>query len=309
MLQIILHQDCESCTTSENSFIWDFSKDFLFPLFLAGLAAYTAWFIFIRETKRDKLKEQHAETQTQLDRLQYFSNTVSSIISIVGQQKTFIDQFIEEIDKNELEFHLLTFIPIHDLRRVTKDMDIEKYLLAYVSHYPENRKLTIKEFNEIIGAIDYFYELLGSLHGQMEKAQQFDFERKKKYQDQHTNAHSLYGKIMMDKDIDKKLVTDLEAIGTNFFENFPNNYYDLQYFNDKYFEPFNGYLTDYLARTGNNNPMVLEFAAYTRDAKQTFQQIKNGNRELMADFNETSQAINSELVNLKMHSERLRAQF
>jgi hypothetical protein len=81
---------------------------------------------------------------------------------------------------------------------------------------------------------------------------------------------------MMDKNIDKKLITHLEAIGTNFFENFPDNYYDLQYFNEKYFEPFNEYLTDYLARTRNNNPMVLEFAAYTRDAKQTFQQIKNG---------------------------------
>jgi hypothetical protein len=82
LLQIILHQDCESCTTTGNSFIWDLFKDFLFPLFLAGLAAYTAWLIFIRETKWDKLKEQHAETQTQLDRLQYFSNTVSSIINI-----------------------------------------------------------------------------------------------------------------------------------------------------------------------------------------------------------------------------------
>lgn len=67
LLQIIFHQSVDSMVGSPgNGFWWDLSKDFVLPIILAGFAGYMVYFVFVKETKRDKEQEQKKKMKSSL---------------------------------------------------------------------------------------------------------------------------------------------------------------------------------------------------------------------------------------------------
>ncbi|WP_316758585.1 hypothetical protein [Pedobacter aquatilis] len=142
-----------------NGFSWyEIGKDFILPIVIAGAAAYMVYWGFVKETKRDKKKELDAEKQRQQDKLYYFSNCVKSIHAISRDQNSAYLKFAETKAENAGAIQQITFLSLNELRRLTFDLPLEEYMLAYANNYGTNRKEAIREFNQIIIRIDMLYD-------------------------------------------------------------------------------------------------------------------------------------------------------
>lgn len=306
LTQIILHQTCEGCATEGNTFLYDFSKDFLLPVFLALLASYVAYWVFVKETKRDKQKGEDAEIQQQKDNLQFFSNIIASGIRTSEQQNEYLKEFVTLLDSDRVNFHLLTFMSLNDLRRVTDDLDLEKYLLAYVNYYNEDRKASIKEFNEIITTVDFLHEIFKQIPSQLQKAQEFDTERKLKFQRQFEAALNLIAKIVVDlqsSDIDTS--DEMAKLGDAFQAAHPGNNYDLDFYYTHFFVPFSDFAVSYILSGKPDNLDIKELAILTRNGKQSYLHIVSENQTLGEDFKAQNELIASAIIELKKHAKRL----
>ena len=308
--QIIFHQTCESCTIGENSFFYNLSKDFLLPVLLALLASYMVYWVFVKETKRDKQKEEDVEIQQQKDNLQFFSNIIASSTRTSEQQNEYLKEFVTLLDSDHVNFHLLTFISLNDLRRVTEDLNLEKYLLAYVNYYNGDRKASIKEFNEIITSVDFLHEILKQIPLQLQKAQEFDTERKLKFQRQFEAAFNLTAKIVVDlQSSDVETSEEMSKLGDAFQTSHPGNNYDLEFYYTHFFVPFNDFAISYILSGKPDNLDIKELGILTRDGKQSYLHILSENQTLAKDFKEQNELITSAIIELKKHAKRLTENF
>ena len=309
LLQIIFHQDCDSCSIEGGSFLYDFIKDFILPVSLAIIAAYAAFYIFIKEGKRDKIKEDQVQAQEELDKLNYLSFMVQDIISTSEQQSEHILAFVEELKTNPLDIPLLTFLSINNLRRITVDLNLEKYLLSYVSHFAEDRPKAIKEFNEIIASIDMLHEIFKSIPEQLIKAVNYDYERKTRIQEIHAKAHNLLGPLTIKLNAtDIKVANEFGALGNKYMAGFTSSY-DLRYFYNEFFIPFNAFATRYLGKGRPEDPELQELAILTRDGKQNFAHAISENETFRDQFLEDYQRVKDTVESLKLASVRLRPNF
>jgi len=307
---IILHQTCESCVTNENSFLYDLFKDFILPIGLALLASYMVFWIFVKETNRDKQKEKSVEFQQQKDNLQFFSNIVNSVIKTSEQQNSYILEFVDLYVTDQVTFHLLTFIPLNDMRRVTEDLDLEKYLLAYVNFFAEDRRASINEFNEIIITIDFLHAILKAMLLQLQKAQDFDAERKANLQSQYEAAHSLTAKLLLKfRESDEEIFDEMVRLGDDLQSAYPGNNYDLDYYYSKFFVPFNDFAVSYIQSSKQVDLDVNELAMTTRNGKQYYLQIKSENESLAEDLKGQHASIKKAIEELKSHTARLNENF
>jgi|GEM_PF-1936505 len=309
LLQIIFHQDCDSCSIEGSSFLYDFSKDFILPILLAILAAYAAYYIFIKEGKRDKIKEGQIQIQEESDKLNYLSVMVQDIISTSEQQGEHILAFVEELKTNPLDIPLLTFLSINNLRRITVDLNLEKYLLSYVSHFAEDRPKAIKEFNEVIASIDMLHEIFKSIPEQLIKAVNYDYERRIRIQEIHSKAHNLLGPLTIKLNAtDMKVADELGTIGNKYMAGFTSSY-DLRYFYNEFFIPFNAFATQYIGKGRPEDIELQELAILTRDGKQNFLHAISENETFRDQFFEDYERVKDAIESLKKSSARLKSNF
>ena len=153
----ILLQADGSCTIERALTAYDAWKDFILPILIALFAAYMVYWAFVKETQRDKEKEQEAEIQLRRDKLTYFANLVKNIISFSEQMNDLILKFVEEQQKDPVGVKTLFLFSLNEYRRITTDLQLESYMLAYVNHYKGDRKVVIREFNNIVVRIDMLY--------------------------------------------------------------------------------------------------------------------------------------------------------
>src|SRR5258705_12420169 len=130
--------------TSSGYPLWaDILKDFLIPLGAALLAAFVAVKLFGRQVKHEKLKETEGRNQHRKDKLSFLSALATGCMNIITKQKGHIETFISEIESNPIAPKPMSVIPWDDLRRVSKELNSEDHLLAYVDTYNADRKNSI----------------------------------------------------------------------------------------------------------------------------------------------------------------------
>jgi hypothetical protein len=305
-LQIVFHQDVETLTTGGNGFWWDFLKDFCLPLLLGGLAAYMAYFIFIKETKRDKANEQTRKDEERNDKLIFFSALVESALRTSVQQKNNIKEQIRDIRKNNVEFHLMTQVPLYDLKRITEVLDLEDYLLSYTNHYHKDRKSSVKEFKNLIACTDFLHDIFKQIIDQLQKGQVFDTNRKSRYQDIYANAHNLLGKLMIGFErFDPESHTEIIKLLETFSKNHPGQNFDIIFYQKHFFIPFNDFCTKYLSEGRRVTQEILDLAVFTRDGKQLFDEIRSQNDILRESLTGDFKNIYRTLMEFRENSEKL----
>lgn len=311
LLQIIFHQSVDSMVGSPgNGFWWDLSKDFVLPILLAGFAGYMVYFVFVKETKRDKEKEQKKKDEEQFDKLRYFSALVESALRASVEQKDNLEKHILAMGQNNLDFQLMSYVPLYDFKRISEELNLEEYLLAYTNHYDKDRAASIKEFKNIIASIDYLYDVFISIKSQLEKSQANDYERKKTFQQLYQQSYDLIGGLMLYfGGNDKQSFNEVTLLLQNLQQNNRGNNDDLNYHYKFFIEPFNNFCIQYSMSGRQLLPQILQLAAYTRDGKQVFFDIQKHNDDLKNDLNEDFKAVCQCLNEFQATSQQMLKEF
>jgi hypothetical protein len=292
---IEFHQASETTNSIITSDYYAFSRDFVLPLLLAIGAFLTAYFIFFRETKREKVKEVKAmlhekkkenerKIEEQKDKLLYFTALVESSINLVTGQIEFIQEFIKDIRSAPTIFPLLTWEPLDDIKRINSTLDLEVYLLAYVNQYSDPRIASVKEFKRIIGSIDFFHINFNQLLSQIEKAQKFDYDRNLQMQTIFHQSYKLTGELLLF--YIKSLPVEsrpLEDILNKFSSKHDGDNSNITQYYEYFLQPVNDFCVTRMGSDDISLPLVKELALLTRDGKQLYEQIKFQNL-LIADM-------------------------
>lgn len=303
LLQIYFNQHLDSV---DNNFWWDLFKDFVLPILIAGLAAYIAYFIFVKETKRDKEKEERKKIEERSDKLLFFSTIIESCLTISIQQKNNIKDYIKLIRQNDVDFHFMTFVPLNDLERVSNVLNLETYLLAYVNKYSKNRKTSIKEFKEIMASIDFLLAVYKNISEQLKRVQMYDYERKTKLQNLFRNAYNLIGRlIMIFQQNHPDVFNSFIDIYENFVKNHPGNNYDVNFFYNYFFVPFNDFCAEYFAAGHQPIQELFDLALFTREGKQLYANIKSESQTLKGQLVRDFKLIYGAVLDLRSNSKKL----
>lgn len=287
---------------------YDIAKDFLLPMFLGIMAAIAAYYIFYRETKLGKEKEQSAHDQAIRDKLTYFTALLSNIQKTSAEQNKMLQEFIDEIEADSISFPLLTYMPIQDLQRLI-GLDVESYLLAFAEFYTEDRKASIKRFKDIMVSSDFLHHIFKSIFDQVKNGQQFDFERKAQYQELYYRSFNTCGRFMMQIEELPEWKGRFLKIFDKFHANHKGDNYDLPFYFDYFFQPVNDFCTNYVTAGLPITNEFEEIAITTRDGKQLFHHIQVQNQQIAKDFEGGYQKIKHSLVELKELTVGLNADF
>jgi len=309
ILNIILSQDVQNVISAENSILYNVFKDFILPIVLAIAAAITAYYIFVIETKRDTIKEGLRKQNEQNDKLFYFSTLVKSVIKSSINQKEHLDDLINKIEKDDLTFHLLTMVPQLDFKRISTELNLEEYLLAYTAHFDSNRKESVKEFKEIIDSVDFLYSIFESYPNQLKLSHKIDLENKTKFQSLFKAAYDKTAilSIILNR-TDLKKFNELQIIISNFIKN-NNDKQNIKVFMDFFVLPINDFCIDNIDPKKFIINEIQDLAVLTRDCKQVFNDIKANNQTIKDNFASDYIAISNEIKELNKISEKLLENF
>ncbi|KQM77973.1 hypothetical protein ASE74_16415 [Pedobacter sp. Leaf216] len=283
---------------------YDVWKDFVLPITLAGLAAYMVYWGFIKETQRDKKKELEAEEQRQRDKLYYFSNSVKSIHAISRDQNEANSVFAESQAKNPIEVQQITYLSLNELRRMTSDLPLEEFMLAYANYYGSDRKNAVREFNQIIIRIDMLYEAFKNTKLHYEMTQDLEQNAKSKLMQHFGLVHTLVAII---SDSFRKsappLAYEIDQIARAFQSEQANPSVEFCYHH--FFIPFNKFAVKYISTGLPEKALLQELAIQTRDAKAVFEQMIRENRRLSEDFKNKYNSVKPVIEDLEKHAKRL----
>lgn len=168
-------------------YIIDFFTDpqFLRNIISAIIGTGTALLIFYLTTKRDKRKDDAKKEEE-------INNRISNFVNLLNLSKTHalntiqnLSEMIENYNTNNLDFQLLRFSPNKSFERLDENLKNENYFQAFAKKYGSEK---IPNYNSLTFIIDYFNVQLSNLWKMVEKAQDFDYQRKVKFNELSMNA-------------------------------------------------------------------------------------------------------------------------
>ncbi|MDE1191432.1 MAG: hypothetical protein PW786_04745 [Arachidicoccus sp.] len=286
-------------SNNESNDCYYFAKDFILPIGIAILAAWMAYYIFVEETKRDREKEEKKKLEERSNKLLYFSTIIKKCIELSIQQKKNIENYIKRVDENSVEFHMMNFVPLNDLKRICTKMNLEEYLQAYIDKIPDSGKKSVEEFNKIISSLDFLYEFFKKIPKQMEKSQLHDYNRKLSFTDYYNKSWNLTGEIMLQiQKEDGNLFNKFQRILGVLKEKMPKDNYDLEFHYQYFLAPLNELCADYFIHTTSPEQKIIELTILTRDGMEVYEQIKSQNSLIANDFRYEMEQIETTLEEL-----------
>lgn len=306
--QLVVH-NYQEVTKADHSFWYDFLKDYILPLILGFIAACVAYYIFVAETKRDRKKEIDLKAQEQNDKLIFFSTSVESALKTAIQQEGYLKEYLRLIRQDDVNFHHIKYVPLNNFQRIVEVLDLETYLLAYVNKYNTNRTASVKEYKNILANIDYLYHNFKQLFGQIERAQQHDYERKLEYKNTFykifNSLAAIYSELQQDQ-INFERFRDIIDAFTN---NHQNDNYNITFYFEHFFTPINDFFLDYFGANNPRTEALTAAAVASRDGKQLYQHIKVENQQLRNELSQDFKGIYRSILDLKRLSAVLISNF
>lgn len=302
LLDIILYQRSEGKGEIGNSFLYDFGKDYIIP----ALGAYLVYYIFIKETNRDKSKILQQKKEEQNDKLFFFATITKSGISLSERQKNFLKNHIRAMKSDHITFNFLKIVPLVDLKRISEKLNLEEYLLAYTDVYNDKRDESIKEFQNIISSFDFLYNAFTMIQTELINVQKHDYERKLEFKECYKKCNYLLGKVLLYFErIGGEEYRRISEAYKHFVDNHPADNYDIQYYHDFFFIPLHDFIVDYLNNVRAFNQDFHDFEVYLKEGILVLKHIKAENEQtrmlLTKDFKEIARTI----ISLKKISKRM----
>ncbi|KQT17097.1 hypothetical protein ASG31_12160 [Chryseobacterium sp. Leaf404] len=162
--------------------IFDFFTDpqFLRNIISAIIGTGTALLIFYLTTKRDKKKDDDKKEEEINNRISNFVNLLNLSRSHALNTIQNLSEMINNYSRNNVEFQLLRFSPNKSFDRLDENLKNENYFQAFAKKYGSDK---IPNYNRLTFIIDYFNIQLNNLWEMVEKAQEFDYQRKVNFND------------------------------------------------------------------------------------------------------------------------------
>ena len=208
----------------------EFFQNFLSTLIGSG----TALLVFYLTLRNDKKKSDKQEKQETENRMRNFDNLITSSISHADGTIKNLSEMISNYENNKFDFQLLRFAPNKSFERLDELLKNEKYFQSYVQKYGVDN---IDRYNKISLEIDYFHMQINELWKTIEKAQNFDYERKMKFKEMSSLILNSLAKltIRIDTGINEIDIDKLSTLLYNFHQKNNENLtlIDLYEFNRK----------------------------------------------------------------------------
>lgn len=269
--------------TMEEFFDQDFLKDIISALIGTGTALLVFYLTILSERKKEKDKNQEDDN----NRIRHFSNLVKSSVGHVETIISNLDKMVAEYEKNTLDFQLLRFSPNKSFNRLEKLLKNENYFLSYVNNFGEEK---IKTFNNISTEVDYFNMQVDQLWTMVEKSQNFDYDRKKRFKEQVNELMNLTA--WLTKQPDLLQATDIEKLNSyiqEFYDNMKDET-DLNYFYEYIRKILEKVLIKYTI-----NQRILEHLPKFRDTSVLFREIHLQNNNHKDELKQISETLKSTL--------------
>ncbi|WP_055443594.1 hypothetical protein [Lacinutrix himadriensis] len=279
--------------TVSNFFDQEFLKDIISALIGTGTALLIFYLTILSDRKKEKKKSQEEND----NRVRNFSNLVKSSNGHVETISANLDEMVSEYEKNNLDFQLLKFSPNKSFNRLEKLLKNENYFLSYINKFGESK---IDTFNNISSKVDYFNMQIDQLWSMVEKSQNFDFERKKRFKLQVSELMNLTAwitkqpELLTADDIDK-----LNSYIKEFYENITDET-DLNYFYEYLRKVLENVLIKY-----TDNQIILGHLPKFRDTSVLFREIKLQNDNHKDDLKQISETLKSTLEKYKTDASEL----
>jgi len=290
MIEFFILQ-CQAQTTASSSFL-----EKLLPSFV-GTA--TALLVFYLTTIRDKNKEKTKKDEERTDKMSYLKNLLSNVIKLTKQQIENVQEYINKVEENDLDFHLMTLVPLTDYNRAIDTLSKDEYFISFNRFYKEKFDTT-KKYERILSNIDYLNAEFIQITEMLKKSQQFDYERKLQFKETVDKTISLVGNFLLS--IRQNLHPPFHILDQRFlsFMEGLKDHSDIQYYHDEFIIPINDFCVNYLSVPGNPQiPEILLIAENSRNSKQFFQIIKDSNKETGTDLTKIKQSLVKSLDDLK----------
>jgi hypothetical protein len=119
MIETFLLQ-CQAQVAASNWFL-----DKLLPAFIGSA---TALLVFFLTSRRDRNKERRKKDDERTDKINYLKNLLTNVIKLTTQQKENLHDYIEKVKANNVDFQLMTYVPLTDFVRAIDALSKEDYL-------------------------------------------------------------------------------------------------------------------------------------------------------------------------------------
>ena len=156
-----------------------------------GIAG-TIW-IFNKTIKQNYLDDKNKKAQHREENLLYFKTLLSSIITDIDNQLSLYKSFSSELRSSPKEFPSIKLLSLEDLSYIADRLNQEDLFHAYRSKFPTND--AVVEIKQIINDIIYFNRKHNTLISDIDKSKQFDYQRKKEFQEMYESIFELAGQV------------------------------------------------------------------------------------------------------------------
>ncbi len=275
------------------------SNWFLDKLLPSFIGAATALLVFFLTSRRDRNKERRKKDDERGDKMSYLKNLLTNVLKLTEHQSQNLEEHIAKVKANDVDFHLMTFVPLTDFVRAIDTLSKEDYFIAFNRFYKDKFDTT-KKFERVLSNIDFLHAEFMEVPEILRKAQQFDYERKLQYKENVDKTISLVGNLLFSVRRSMRPPFDLlDSLFLEFMEGL-KNHADLNYYNDKFVVPINDFFVNYLSDSSNSvSQEILTIAENSRNAKQLYNIIKSSNKEVGSDMTQINELVKSSLTELK----------
>lgn len=166
---------------SEQNDCAEFLKDLVVEMAGAFLGGLVAIYIFLRQQKGEKIKEENKKKNEDKERVMYMKELSKSTVNVTRPWAEGLINVSDSIKANNEEIPLLKMFPTQDIGRLLKLFDNESYFHAFLSYFGSNDK-NLKIFKSISHAADFINDQIRQAYETHHKALNFDHDRKVKFQ-------------------------------------------------------------------------------------------------------------------------------
>lgn len=161
---------------------WDFYPNMYAEMAGAFLGAFATILVFYLTILADRKKENERREEEQRQNNSYLGSIIHKTLLKIKSQSEYLKEHYEETRKKPVELHLMTFIPLQDLKRLALLLEQEKYYHSYLHEFGKTQE-NVTKFSSITSSVDFLSDIVRQITTEtLPNAQRFDHERKKRYQ-------------------------------------------------------------------------------------------------------------------------------
>ncbi|HVX01364.1 MAG TPA: hypothetical protein VHA52_13155, partial [Candidatus Babeliaceae bacterium] len=254
--------------------------------------------------KNDEAKRK-GEQLKKRDILAYYKYILEEAYKTSVSFNTNIKDFVDKVNDNPIEVPPFQFLPLNSLKRAFETGMTDEVLFAFTDKH-NNKEGIVDDFSRIYTITETLYTRFSHLIMQIDKAREFDHQRKLEVREGINNSKNLLQKVITSGIVTSTSLLDSLGEMLQKYHQMKNNKIDFHRFPDQFLNPLNNELQLIL----NNhlvNEELIALENVTAKAIMTYRDISMQNESLAKDIEEND--YNSNINDCKLLKEKISKYF